>query len=176
MLVQRTLDEAGHASEITVQLAPVPNRVVFHKTVSPASADPQPRYEPPRSRTRGLQAMASVLSGGGGNNVNGAAGGAGDDGGGGIPVASLSATSASEMAMPKLALFPHVAGSRVARGLFENSFVHPDGTAVFYYCKVGGESSADAAMGGRIERYDAPRKDRHSSTQLGVTIVTVAAF
>ena len=39
--------------------------------------------------------------------------------------------------MPKLALFPHVAGSRVARGLFETAFVHPDGSHVYYHYRKG---------------------------------------
>ena len=44
----------------------------------------------------------------------------------------------------KLALFPHVAGSRVACGLFESAYVHPDGSTVYYHFTPGSyEEGAD---------------------------------
>ena len=96
--LQRPLEGS---SEITVQLAPVPNRIIFRKTTVPGNDDSLVRWQQPSKPPSQVDVMAQ-----------------GDE-------------------MPKLALFPHVAGSRVARGLFETAFVHPDGSHVYYHYRKG---------------------------------------
>ena len=110
--LQRPLHETPGSSEITVQLAPVPNRVIFRKTTVPGNDDSRRlRWQQPLSRSK-PPSQVDVMA-------------QGDE-------------------MPKLALFPHVAGSRVACGLFESAYVHPDGSTVYYHFTPGSyEEGAD---------------------------------